>query len=183
MLKRREVFSLSLLAISGAMTPLCAAETPDLDTLFAKLRDPATGAKVLSIEPQIWDQWMHGGTNTQNEALAKASAAMSFGDFKVAEAMLDALLSETKTYPEVWNKRATLYFIKGRFEESLADIVKTLDLEPRHFGALSGRGMIYQRLGRNAEALIAFKQALEIHPTMAGARLSVKQLEQLLPEL
>jgi Flp pilus assembly protein TadD len=61
--------------------------------------------------------------------------------------------------------------------------VKTLDLEPRHFGALSGRGMIYQRLGRNAEALIAFKQALEIHPTMVGARLSVKQLEQLLPEL
>jgi tetratricopeptide (TPR) repeat protein len=183
MLTRRAMLPLSLLALSGAISPLGAADQLDLDTLFAKLRDPATGAKVLSIEPKIWDQWMHGGTDKQNEALAKASAAMNFGDFKVAEAMLDELLAETKTYPEVWNKRATLYFILGRFEESLTDIVKTLDLEPRHFGALSGRGMIYQRMGRNAEALIAFKQALEIHPTMVGARLSVKQLEQLLPEL
>jgi tetratricopeptide (TPR) repeat protein len=183
MLTRRELFTLSLLAVTGAISPLCAADKLDLDTLFAKLRDPAAAANVLAIEPQIWDRWMHGGSDKQNEALAKASAAMNFGDFKVAEAMLDALLVETKTYAEVWNKRATLYFLLGRFEESLADIVKTLDLEPRHFGALSGRGMIYQRLGKNAEALTAFKQALEIHPTMVGAKLSVKQLEQLVPEL
>jgi Flp pilus assembly protein TadD len=183
MLTRRVLLPLSLLAISGAIFPLCAADTPDLDKLFAKLRDPATGAKVLSIEPQIWDQWMHGGTNAQNESLAKATLAMNGGALDAAETRLNMLLAETQTYAEVWNKRATLYFIRGRFEESLADIVKTLDLEPRHFGALSGRGMIYQRLGRNAEALMAFKQALEIHPTMVGARLSVKQLEQLLPEL
>jgi tetratricopeptide (TPR) repeat protein len=183
MLTRRSLFSLSLLAASGAINPLCAADKPDLDELFAKLRDPATGASVIAIEPQIWDRWMHAGTNAQNEALAKASAAMNLGDFKVAEKMLDTLLADTKTYSEVWNKRATLYFLLGRFDESLADIVKTLDLEPRHFGALSGRGMIYQRLGRNPEALTAFKQALKIHPTMPGAKIAVKQLEQLVPEL
>jgi tetratricopeptide (TPR) repeat protein len=183
MLTRRKLLPLSLLALSGAIQPLSAADKPDLDQLFAKLRDPATGANVLSLEPQIWDRWMHGGTDAQNEALAKASAAMGVGDFKVAEKMLDTLLAETKTYAEVWNKRATLYFLLGKMDESLADIVKTLELEPRHFGALSGRGMIYQRMGRNAEALTAFKQALEIHPTMPGARIAVKELEKLVPEL
>ncbi len=180
---RRTFLTLSLLATISAGSPLGAQQNPELDILFAQLRDPATGAKVLSVEPKIWDQWMHGGTTAQNEALAKATQAMNVGAFPAAESRLDALLAETKTYAEVWNKRATLYFLMGRMDESLADIVQTLALEPRHFGALSGRGMIYLRQGKNAEALTAFKQALEIHPNLVGARLSVKQLEKILPEL
>jgi tetratricopeptide (TPR) repeat protein len=180
---RRSFLTLSLLAAFGASAPLRAQQNPELDTLFAQLRDPATGSNVLRIEPQIWDQWMHGGTSAQNEALANATQAMNSGAFSAAESRLDMLLAETKTFPEVWNKRATLYFLMGRMDESLADIVKTLELEPRHFGALSGRGMILQRQGKEAQALNAFKQALEIHPNLVGARLSVKQLEKLVPEL
>jgi tetratricopeptide (TPR) repeat protein len=162
---------------------LSAAAQSDLDALFGKLRDPATGSEVLRIEPEIWTAWMRGGTNEQNEALAKATASMNVADLSNAEKQLNALLEKTQTFPEVWNKRATLYFLMGRFDESLADIVKTLELEPRHFGALSGRGMIYQRLGRDAEALAAFKEALSINPSMVGARLAVQQLEKALPEL
>jgi tetratricopeptide (TPR) repeat protein len=168
------------LAVFASVGPAMAE---DLDTLFAKLRDPATGSEVLRIEPQIWSEWMQGGTTRQNEALAKATASMNAGDFAGAEKQLTALLNETQTFPEVWNKRATLYFLMGRLEDSLADIVKTLDLEPRHFGALSGRGMIYQRQGKNAEAMAAFKDALAINPKMPGARIAVQQLEKQLPEL
>jgi tetratricopeptide (TPR) repeat protein len=71
----------------------------------------------------------------------------------------------------------------GRYDESLADIVTTLDLEPRHFGALSGRGMIYQRLGRNLDAIAAFKDALAINPHMTGAKSSLQQLERQAPDL
>jgi tetratricopeptide (TPR) repeat protein len=155
----------------------------DLDILFAKLRDPATGSEVLRIEPQIWDVWMHGGTDAENEQLAKATASMNAGAFALAEQQLTALLKTSPNYPEVWNKRATLYFLMGRMDDSLKDITMTLDLEPRHFGALSGRGMIYQRLGRNAEAISAFKEALSINPSMPGATLAVQQLEKLAPEL
>jgi tetratricopeptide (TPR) repeat protein len=154
-----------------------------LDTLFAQLRDPASGAKILSYEQQIWDIWMHEGDNAQNERLAKATMAMNVAAFDDALEMLTALVQDAPNFAEAWNKRATLYFMMGRLDNSLSDITKTLDLEPRHFGALSGRGMIYAKQGRNAEALIAYKEALAIHPKMVGPRLTVQQLEKLLPEL
>jgi tetratricopeptide (TPR) repeat protein len=155
----------------------------ELDTLFAKLRDPSIGSDAMRVERQIWELWLHGGSDAENEALAKATLAMNFGDFKAADKLLSDLLVTAPRFAEAWNKRATLYFLMGRYEESLQDIVKTLDLEPRHFGALAGRGMIYQRLGRDADALAAFKNALAVNPIMPGAGLAVKQLEKKSPEL
>jgi tetratricopeptide (TPR) repeat protein len=169
------------LLLVSSLSPVFAQS--ELDTLFAKLRDPKVGSNVLRIEPQIWSEWMAGGTPEENEALIKATASMNLADFAGAEKQLNAILEKTQTFPEVWNKRATLYFLMGRFDESLADIVKTLDLEPRHFGALSGRGMIYQRLGKEAQAIEAFKDALSIHPNLLGAKISLQQLEKSSPEL
>jgi tetratricopeptide (TPR) repeat protein len=177
---RKLLLALALLLSSHAMAQTSAA---DLDTLFAKLRDPATGSEVLRIEPQIWDLWMRAGTNDQNEKLAKAATAMGVSDAKGALKILDALVVEAPEFAEAWNKRATLYYLLGRYEESLADISKTVDLEPRHFGALSGRGMVLMKMGKNAEALAAFKEALVVNPNMTGARLSVQALEKQFPEL
>ena len=170
-----------LLALFAGLGSAVAQD--DLDTLFAKLRDPATGSNVLRIEPLIWDAWMHGGSDAENEALAKATQAMNIGLFNEADTQLSALVVSAPGFAEVWNKRATLYFIMGRMDKSLADIDKVVELEPRHFGALSGRGMIYQRLGKNPEALAAFKDALAVNPMMPGARIAVQQLEKLVPEL
>jgi tetratricopeptide (TPR) repeat protein len=171
-------FALLLMATLGT-----ARAADDLDTLFAKLRDPATGAQVLSIEPKIWDAWMHQGSNAENEALAKATNTMNLGLFAEADKQLTALVAKAPGFAEAWNKRATLYFLMGKMDESLADIIKVLDIEPRHFGALSGRGLIYQRQGKNPEALAAFKDALAVNPTMTGARIAVQKLEKLVPEL
>jgi tetratricopeptide (TPR) repeat protein len=171
------------LSLLLSLTHPAAAASDTLDALFAKLRDPATGSEVLRIEPQIWDLWMHGGSNAQNEMLAKATVSMNVGDGPGALKQLDALLVEAPGFAEAWNKRATLLFLMGRFDDSLADIVKVLELEPRHFGALSGRGMILMRQNKNAEALAAFKEALNINPKMVGAQLAVQQLEKLVPEL
>jgi tetratricopeptide (TPR) repeat protein len=178
----RHILVLVILAWGGGSV-IAGPPQVELDTLFAKLRDPATGAQVLSIEPQIWDAWMHGGTDAENEQLAKATQSMNLGAFALAEQQFTAMLETSPNYAEVWNKRATLYYLMGRMDDSLNDIKKTLDLEPRHFGALSGRGMIYQRMGKDPEALAAFKDALSINPKMPGARLAVQELEKLLPEL
>lgn len=162
-----------------------AAQTQsvELDSLFGKLRDPTIGSDAMRIERQIWDNWLHQGSDAENEALAKATLTMNIGDFKSADKMLTALVGASPNFAEAWNKRATLYFLMGRYDDSLSDIVKTLDLEPRHFGALAGRGMIYQRLGRDADALAAFKDALAVNPTMMGAGMAVKELEKKSPEL
>ena len=158
-------------------------QSEKLDRLFGKLRGKATAAEAFSTESKIWGLWMSGGSETENAALQSASTAMSIGDFRQSESMLNSLISTTKQYPEAYNKRATLYFMMGRYNESLADIVTTLELEPRHFGALSGRGMIYQKLGKDREAKQAYEDALAINPNLPGASFAVKQLEKTVPEL
>lgn len=168
-------------ASAGSAVADSAAEA--LDTLFAQLQNPKAQQHPLQTEQQIWALWMHAGSDAENEQLAKASLAMSIGAFTNAEKQLTTLVAAAPGYAEAWNKRATLYFIMGRYDESLADIVKTLDLEPRHFGALTGRGMIYQRQGKKAEALAAYKEALSINPNLPGAQHAVQELEKLLPDL
>ncbi len=176
------VFLVALLTLSAGSRP-AFAQSDDLDHLFARLREPATSAAVVSIETQIWNLWMHGGSDAENEALAKATLAMNNGSSAEAERQLNVLISQTQSFPEAYNKRATLYFLMGRYEDSLSDIVRTLDLEPRHFGALSGRAMIMQRLGRDAEAITAYQEALTMNPNMAGVKAALRVLEKQAPDL
>lgn len=176
------VFLVALLTLHAG-NRMAFAQSNDLDQLFAKLREPTTSTTAVSIETQIWNLWMHGGTHAENEALAKATLAMNSGNTAEAERQLNVLISQTQSFPEAYNKRATLYFLMGRYDDSLSDIVRTLDLEPRHFGALSGRGMIMQRLGRDAEAIAAFKEALTMNPTMEGAKAALRLLEKQSPDL
>jgi tetratricopeptide (TPR) repeat protein len=183
MTNMRRLWLIIAFVLAGLNSVTAQQPAQELDRLLAKLRDPATGSEVLRIEPQIWSLWMQGGSAIENDKLAIATTSMNLGAFELAEKQLNELLATSQNFPEAWNKRATLYFMMGRLNDSLADIVKTLDLEPRHFGALSGRGMIYQRQGKNAEALTAFKEALNINPNMVGAGYAVKQLEKLVPEL
>ncbi len=169
--------------LAGLNSAQAQQPSPELDTLFAKLRAPDVGSEALRIELKIWSLWMQGGTASENDKLAVATQSMNIGAFKLADQQMTVLVTASKNFPEAWNKRATLYFLMGRLEDSLADIEKVLDLEPRHFGALSGRGMILQQQGKNAEALAAYKDALSMNPNMVGPRVAVKQLEQLVPEL
>jgi tetratricopeptide (TPR) repeat protein len=176
------VLLVALLTLHAGNRP-AYAQSGDLDRLFAQLRESPSSAAALSIETQIWNLWMHGGSHVENEALAKATLAMNSGNSAQAERQLNALINQTQNFPEAYNKRATLYFLMGRYEESLSDIVKTLELEPRHFGALSGRGMIMQRLSRDAEAIAAYQEALTMNPKMEGAKAALRLLEKQAPDL
>ncbi len=82
--------------------------------------------------------------------------------------------------PEGWNRRATSRYLAGDFAGSVADIQRTLELEPRHFGALSGLGLIYSQLEDPERAVAAFEAALEINPHLPGARANIQHLRELL---
>jgi tetratricopeptide (TPR) repeat protein len=167
----------------GAPAASVTEREDKLDLLFGKLQDPNLGADALRVEAQIWAIWMESGTQQENQMLMNASAAMGIGGFTLSEQTLNTLISQTPQFVEALNKRATLFYLMGRFEESLADIVKVLELEPRHFGALSGRGMIYQRQGKALDALAAYREALQVNPHLVGARMAVKELQKLEPDL
>jgi tetratricopeptide (TPR) repeat protein len=149
-----------------------------LADLFERLKAPASPGEARAIEAEIWRIW---GENDDAEAasmLRQGSAAMTAGDLKAALAVFDAVVRRRPDFAEGWNKRATVYFLLGDFEASVADIAATLRLEPRHFGALSGLGQVELALGRRAPALKALKAALAIDPNLESVRAAVESLEQ-----
>jgi len=101
-------------------------------------------------------------------------------EFALDEAVeiFSELIKISPDFAEAWNKRATVYYMMGKFELSTADVVETLRLEPRHFGALSGQGLIHLQSKREQAAIDWFKRALRVNPFMDNIRISVDQLEQ-----
>ncbi len=172
-----------LMSLGQALALDTNQRSTQLDVLFAKLQGKEDNLEMFQTEQKIWTLWMESDSNADDLLLSDATRAMGTGDFKTCENLLNTLIASTPSYAEAWNKRATLYYLMGRLDESLADIVKTLELEPRHFGALSGRGMIYQKQGKLGEALKAYREGLAVNPHMAGAKVAVKELEKLAPEL
>ena len=96
-----------------------------------------------------------------------------------ALSILDRVIGAAPDYAEAWNKRATLYYLMKKDDASLKDIDKVLELEPRHFGALAGRGLILQRQKKYAEALDAFREALRLNPGLETVKDSIKELERI----
>ena len=149
-----------------------------LDSLFAKLQRASNSDDAKLTEQKIWEVWSQSDSVMADVLLNQASAAMGVGDNRASLKILDQVIATYPAYAEAWNKRATLKFIMGRYDESLADIDKVLDLEPRHFGALSGRGMIYRVQKKWTEALDAFNQALAVNPNMDSVKNAIIEIEK-----
>ena len=98
--------------------------------------------------------------------------------FDVALDFLDQVIVLQPTYAEGWNRRATVHFMMQNFGKSMADIERTLELEPRHFGALSGMAEIMKTTGRKQLALDAYQRVLEIYPMMRSAQNEVSELSE-----
>ena len=154
-----------------------------LDKLFGLLHNAQDDAGAKLIEMQIWAIWASNDAPDAVVQLAQASAAMNAGAADIAEDKLNQLVQTHPNFAEGWNRRATLYFMQGRYDESLADIAKVLQLEPRHFGALSGKGMVLRAQHKPDEALKAMKDALAVDPYLAGVKDAVEALEKLNPDL
>lgn len=166
--------------------PVVAVEPPakpaelrsdQLDALFARLRQP--GVDSNEVERQIWQLWGASDSPTATLLLEQSSRAIDDGAPAEALAMLDRLIGAYPAFAEAWNKRATLYFMMKRDDASLADIARTLDLEPRHFGALSGKGMILMRQKDYAGARAAYEEALAVNPNLEQVKDALKELDRL----
>lgn len=148
-----------------------------LDRLFGQLRKAENESVAKVVEKAIWSLWSQSTSPTANALLGQASKAMAASNFRMAIRLLDTAIELKPDFAEAWNKRATAFYLDGNFESSESDIERVLELEPRHFGALSGLGLIRRELGDEAGALKAFRRALSIHPHLPAAVRAVKELE------
>ena len=156
--------------------PLDSGSSDGLSRLFRALRE-GQEAETGEVEAEIWDRWCGHDDPDLAAAMTRAIEAMEGGLADEAEEVLDELVRAEPDWAEVWNKRATLYFVQGRDAESVFDIRRTLELEPRHFGALCGFARIAVRGGDPHAARVALERALLLHPGLPGVRSAIAQLD------
>ena len=164
--------------LTFALPGTAAQDDPRLDDLFAKLKSTADAAEARAVEQVIWLVWLVSGDDKVDAIMAQGVRALTFNDHAAALGAFDEIVRLAPGFAEGWNKRATVHYLLGNLDASAADIERTLALEPRHFGALSGLGLVRLAQGDEAEALAAFEAALAVHPHLPGADTHIKELRE-----
>lgn len=173
-----------LLAVAVSMPAAIADQTaPELDDLFEVLQSGELSyGEAKGIESRIWGHWMKAGSGSGEVLLKDGLQAMDERDLVRAEESFTALVELSPEFAEAWNKRATVRYYMGKYGASLDDIKRTLTLEPRHFGAMAGLGLVYDALGDLEAAADAYEQTLEINPYQPGIAQRLGIIQQKLEE-
>jgi len=177
-LRRTFAWLAAAATLSFATVGLANQSDPRLPGLFDRLKAAASPEEAADAEGRIWAIWHVSGDETIDRMMAEGVNAMTFRDLDRALAVFDAMVGKAPNFAEAWNKRATVRYLRGEYRGSIADIERTLALEPRHFGALSGLGLVHLAQGNEAEALGAFDRALAVHPHLAGAETHIRALRE-----
>ena len=163
------VFALVLDCAVCAAAP-ARSDDPGLARLFDRLAAAGNPAEAAAIEAGIWEAWTLGGGAAATSLMQVGLAALAGGNLPAALGVFDAIVAQNPDFAEGWNKRATVLYMMGALDRSAEDCARVLRLEPRHFGALSGLGLIRMRQERVEEAIDAFEKALVVHPHLEAAR-------------
>jgi tetratricopeptide (TPR) repeat protein len=176
-MKNMHVGAVIALLFMAFFAPAMADQNePQLNKLFEKLKAAPDYEAAREIELYIWHIWSKAGTASGSLLFRQGVQYMNDGEHDKALVNFNALVEIEPEFAEGWNKRATLHYLMGNYNGSVADIQRTLALEERHFGALSGLGLIYDALDQKEAALKAFRAALEIHPNMEAIRRRAEEL-------
>ena len=168
--------SISLSLNTAAMAASRYGE--ELDGLFAQLAKAPSLESADQTIAKIWQLWTTDTTDSNNIRLMRRGIAyMESGQWREAETIFSQIIDRDDGFSEAWNKRATVRFMLNDMNGSVQDIAQTLKLEPRHFGALSGLGMIHTLDGNFESALSIYEQILTIHPLNPGASRLIEELK------
>jgi tetratricopeptide (TPR) repeat protein len=152
------------------------ADQAKLDDMFKRLAG-STPEQAGRIQREIQIEWDKSGSAAMDLLLQRGRDALEAGDTQKAIEHFTALTDHAPEFAEGWNALATAYFTAGEFGPSVDDIAKTLSLNPKHFGALGGLGMILEEIGKPEKALEAYRAALAIHPHLEGVKDRAEALE------
>jgi len=170
---------LPLMLVLTAFAPLRMARAAEpLDLLFERLYETENPIEAQQLERKIWEAWATTDSDTLNTLLQSGVQLTNKGELARAEAVFSAMIDLRPDFAEAFNKRATVRFLAGNYPGSVADVERTLRLEPRHFGALSGLGIIMEKIDNLPEAIRAYRRALAANPHLAGLAEKLKELRR-----
>ncbi|MBM2714044.1 hypothetical protein JQK88_23065 [Mesorhizobium caraganae] len=158
--------------------PVAVTKEARLDQLFADLKRERNEKAAERIAGRIWGEWFQSGSASIDLMMQWSQKAMDDQKFDVALDFLDQVVTLQPKYAEGWNRRATVHYMMRNFGKSMSDIDQTLQLEPRHFGALSGLAQIMAATGHKQSALEAWQKVLAIYPMMRSAQDQVATLSE-----
>ena len=166
-LNMRVIFKILIVSISllfASNIALADQNDPRLNNLFKKLNETENQDEIRDLISDIWNIWYEVDDPKVIEYFEKGIQAMNLRNYPLAIRFFNNLIEEDPNFAEGWNKRATVHFMMGNFDQSMQDIIKTLELEPRHFGALDGMGLIFIHQGQFQQAIDVYDKMLEIFP-------------------
>ena len=170
---------LLILAISLTSDFLHADQTDErLDDLFTALQEAENARTIQITERQIWEIWLQHANADVQQLMLVGTQRMNTQRYAEAMVVFNRLTDIFPGYAEGWNKRATLHYVLGNLDASVSDIHKTLELEPRHFGALSGLGMVFIQRKELSKAKRAFEDLIEVHPNSPNAKQNLELVEE-----
>ncbi|MDE0308624.1 MAG: tetratricopeptide repeat protein [Acidiferrobacterales bacterium] len=169
---------LTILMIGCLSVPVHADQTdPRLNDLFEQLLVAPDQAAGDAITDQIWAIWREYPTDQEvADLMSEGIQAMATGRLRQAEKIFDGVIEKAPDFAEGWNKRATIRYFLRQYEKSAEDVRQTILLEPRHFGAMAGLGLIFLSLNYPKSAIEAFEKALEVNPHLSGPKMQVRRL-------
>ncbi len=172
-----------LIAAAAIFQPVLADQNdPRLNALFEQMKQTDSTEVAEGAERRIWSIWLDSGDPELNRLMQDGLEAMASDRLGLAIDLFTDIIEKSPSFAEGWNKRATAFYLIGELAASVGDIERTLALEPRHFGAVSGMGLIFLSSGDKIGALKAFERVLEINPHAEGARAHVQMLEEALKD-
>ena len=152
----------------------------DAALLHERLLDESAFVRGFA-EQGLWLLWSRSGDEAIDRLMARGTDEMQAGRHREAIEIFSLVIQKKPEFAEGWNRRATVYYLAGEYQRSIADCDEVLKRNPRHFGALSGLGEIHLSLDKPGEALGWFRRALEVNPNMLGVEFRIKELESRLP--
>jgi tetratricopeptide (TPR) repeat protein len=170
---------LAMLLVAGPGEPAGAdQDDPRLDGLFGRLQHTPDPAEARALEQRIWGVWLESDDAAVNRLMQQGILALQGQHYATALQAFDRLVEQAPHFAEGWNKRATVHYLMGNWRASVRDIQQTLALEPRHFGALFGLGLIYDALEEPEAALRSFEATLALNPHSDSTRHMIEQLRR-----
>ncbi len=173
----------AIVLLSNASAALSDQKDIRLPQLFSDLKLSASEDDAQIAEKKIWEIWVSHKVPRIELLMDRGIKLLNNNKLNKALVVFNLILDQAPDFSEAWNKRATVYFLMGDFEKSMHDIESTLALEPRHFGAIAGLGLIFDALERPEYALKAFRRVQEIYPLSRSAESFIRKLKKTKPGL